>query len=146
MSKYKLHQSVIDNLETLRKSNNPLSEQLIIAVKKFAEYTPIDFGIIKNGGYRTSKEQNEIFKSKPHVTNCDGYNNKSYHQSGLAVDLVPWVDGAYTWDEKHTTGLSMAFKTFCNMEGLKIVSGADWDDDGDLNELFYDPCHFEIRK
>jgi len=143
--KYKLHQTVIDTLETLRLSNNPESEKLIIAVKKFINYTPIDFGIIKNGAYRTAEAQSELFMQKPKVTNCDGFIYKSYHQSGLAVDLVPWVNGKYSWNEKHTTGLAMAFKTFCNMEGLNIVSGADWDDNGNLYEDFYDPCHFELR-
>ena len=83
--KYKLHQSVIDILETLRKSGNPESEKLIIAVKKFVTVTPIDFGIIKNGAYRTAQEQNALFNKKPHVTNCDGFIHKSFHQSGLAV-------------------------------------------------------------
>lgn len=145
MSKYNLHPTVIKVLHTLKQSNNPLSEELIEAVEEFIKYTPIDFTIVKNGAYRTAEEQNKLFKKVPKVTNCDGFMYKSYHQSGLAIDLVPWVEGKASWDEKHATGLAMAFKTFCNMEGVNIVSGADWDDDGNLNESFYDPCHFEIR-
>lgn len=145
MGKFKLYPSVIENLETLRKSGNPESEKLIIAVKKFINFTPIDFGIIKNGAFRTAEDQNEIFNSSPHVTNCDGFIKKSYHQSGLAVDLVPWVNGQYTWDEKHARALGAAFKTFCNMEGLKTVWGGDWEGDGEFEDIDFDPCHHEIR-
>ena len=51
----------------------------------------IDFGIPPYGGKRTEQEQAKLFnqgKSK-----CDGVNNKSYHQSGKAVDIVAYVDG-----------------------------------------------------
>ena len=143
---FRLHQSCIDNLETLLKSGNPLSKQLVLAVKEFIQYSPIDFGIIKNGGYRTEEDQMKLFNKNPPVTNCDGHINKSLHQSGLAVDLVPWVDGAYTWDTKHATALSFAFLTFCNIFDFNVISGGDWNGDGNLNESFYDPCHFEIRE
>ena len=145
-NKFKLHESCIKNLETLTLSGNPLSKQLILAVKEFIHFSPIDFGIIKNGGYRTAEEQNEIYNRKPSVTKCDGYTLKSFHQSGLAIDLVSWVDGAYTWDEKHATALSFAFLTFCNVFDFNVRSGGDWNEDGNLNEAFYDPCHFEIRE
>ncbi len=138
MEKYKLHESVIKNIDTLK------SETLKKAVKDFINYTPIDFGVIENGAFRTEEDQNLIFAKTPRVTNCDGYTVKSKHQSGLAVDIVPWVNGRYSWDEKHCTGLACAFATYLNMKGIEFVGGYDWNKDGILNEKFYDPCHFEV--
>lgn len=138
--KYKLAQSVIDIIDTLK------SEILRQTVKDFIKYTPIDFGVVKNGAYRSAEEQNKLFNKVPKVTNCDGYKYKSKHQSGLAIDLVPYVNGKYTWDIKHTTALASAFATYLNAMGIEFVGGFDWNGDGNLNEKFYDPCHFEVKE
>lgn len=138
MSKYKLAQSVINVIDTLK------NEELRDAVKDFINYTPIDFGVLSSGGYRTAEEQNVLYKKG--VSQLDGYKYKSRHQSGLAVDIVPWVNGKYTWDENACLYLAGAFKTYCNMKGINIINGADWDGDGDLsNNTFIDPCHFELE-
>ncbi len=46
-----------------------------------------DFSI--TDGLRTAQQQNEIFKNKH--SDCDGYQVLSIHQSGLAVDILPYV-------------------------------------------------------
>lgn len=139
MNRFKLHPSVIAIIDTLQ------SETLKHAVKDFIDYTPIDFGVITNGAYRTAEDQNELFMKSPKVTNCDGYRNKSRHQSGLAVDLVSFVNNQYTWDGKHATGLACAFATYLKMKRIEFIGGYDWNGDGNLNETFYDPCHFEVK-
>lgn len=134
--KYTLHSSVIKNIDTLK------SERLKKAVKDFINYTPIDFGVISNGAYRTAETQNELYKKGN--SQLDGYKYKSAHQSGLAVDLVPWVDGKYSWDIKHTTCLAGAFSCYLQIKGIEFTGGYDWNNDGVLDESFYDPCHFEV--
>ncbi len=49
----------------------------------------VDFAIPQFGGLRTAEDQNGLFKKK--VSNADGYNKKSYHQTGLALDIIPYV-------------------------------------------------------
>ena len=39
------------------------------------------------GGLRTAEQQNQIFKSG--ASQLDGYNKKSYHQTGNAIDICP---------------------------------------------------------
>jgi len=138
---YVLGEKTTKNLESILKSGDPRSQLLVDAVKEFIKITPIDFCIIKNGGYRTAKEQNVLFKRG--VSKCDGYTNKSFHQSGLAVDLVPWVNGNATWENKHAFYLSGAFMSFCKYKGLPITTGADWNADGNLRDG-WDPCHMQI--
>jgi peptidoglycan L-alanyl-D-glutamate endopeptidase CwlK len=137
MSKYTLHKSVLKHIDTLK------SEELKTAVKDFINYTPIDFVVIESGGLRTAELQNALFKKG--YSQLDGYKYKSAHQSGLAVDIVPWVNNEPSWDIKHCTGLACAFASYLNLKGIKFVGGYDWNNDGILNESFYDPCHFEVE-
>ncbi len=123
------------------------SETLKQAVKDFIKVSPIDFGIIKNGAYRSAEDQHALYQQHPKVTDCDGYTYISNHQTGLAVDLIPWVDGKFTWDKKATFYLAGAFKMFCRLKHIKITSGADWNGDGNLLEGdSWDSCHFEVKE
>jgi len=132
---YKLAQSCLENIDTLR------DEKLKYLVIDFINVTPVDFGVIKNGAFRTAEKQNQLYKNG--VSQLDGYKYKSKHQSGLAVDLVPWVDGKYTWDRDTCLYLAGAFRLFCKMHSYPIINGADWNGDGDLKNDSWDPCHFE---
>ena len=134
MSRFYLSRSVLKIIDTLK------SERLNKAVKDFIEYTPIDFVVIHNGAFRTAKEQNEIFNQG--YSKCDGYKFKSNHQSGLAVDLVPWLDNKPVWDKKAAYEISKCFYYFCKGRGLNIRCGADWD--GNLQFQDWDPYHFEV--
>lgn len=138
---YKIGKNTTRNLESILKSGNDRSHQLVYAVKDFIHYTPIDFCIIDNGGFRTAEEQNALFQKG--VSKCDGYNMLSKHQLGLAVDLVPWVDGKPTWEKSHAFYLAGAFMLYCNWKSLPITSGADWNRDGNLKDG-WDPCHMQI--
>jgi hypothetical protein len=140
---FKLGPGPIKNLESLRFAGDPRSEILIEAVKDFIRYTPIDFVIISNGGYRSAEQQNELYKKG--ASQLDGFKHKSKHQSGLAVDLVPWINSTPTWDEKHTSVLAGAFANYLNIKGIEFIGGFDWDGDGSLTESFYDPCHFQLK-
>ena len=73
-------------------------------------------------------------ENKYRVTNCDGVNTMSRHQSGRALDVVPAVNGNPVWPPK-TDGrwaqISMVFKH----NGFKW--GGDW-------VSFPDYPHFEM--
>ena len=56
--------------------------------------TTVDFSIID--GFRTVEDQQEMFNKG--VSNLDGINKKSAHQSGLAIDVIPYVKGIDIWD------------------------------------------------
>lgn len=143
MRDYVLGERSLKNLNTLNKSGKDSSRILIAAVEDFINDTPIDFGIIENGGYRTAEQQKDLFDIG--VSKCDGYKKKSFHQSGLAIDLVPWVSGKYTWDKNHAFFLAGAFLSYCNRLKIPVTSGADWDSDGNLKDG-WDPCHFQIKE
>lgn len=105
----------------------------------------IDFGIPPYGGKRTEQEQAKLFnqgKSK-----CDGVNNKSYHQSGKAVDIVAYVDGKYTYDTRYYYMLAHHIMATAKRLGYNNMRwGGDWDKDFDLDDqTFNDLCHFELN-
>lgn len=138
MGNYKLHSSVIKNIDTLK------SEKLKKAVKDFINYTSVDFGVIHNGAFRTAEMQQELFNQG--VSQCDGHINKSKHQSGLAVDIVPYVNNKYTWDRDTCLYLSGQFANYLKMKGIKYINGSDFNGDGDLKNDSWDPCHFEVTE
>lgn len=67
------------------------------------------------------------------VTNCDGYKNKSNHQSGKAWDAVPLKNGQIDWNDD---------KSFKKMADIAVKLG--------LNAGYYfkslkDSPHFEMK-
>lgn len=75
------------SLRRLKYVDDRLIELLNTAIK----VSTIDMTIPWMGGKRSAEEQNKLFKDG--VSRCDGYDKKSYHQSGLAVDVAPFVNG-----------------------------------------------------
>ena len=120
------------------------SKELKQSVKDFINYTPVDFVVLKNGALRTAEMQNELYRIGN--SQLDGYKHKSAHQSGLAVDIVPWVDNKPTWERDYVMRLSGAFYSFLKQRGIKFINGADWNDDGNLAGDSWDGCHFEVKK
>lgn len=88
---YKLGKRSLQNIDGC-------SPYIQIIVKRAIQITEIDFGILNTGGLRTAEMQNEIYKQGH--SKCDGFKIKSYHQTGNAVDLIPYLDGKYTWNNK----------------------------------------------
>lgn len=48
-------------------------------------------------GYRSPERQEELYKQEPSVTNARAW--ESAHQFGLAIDIVGWKDGKWSWDQ-----------------------------------------------
>lgn len=90
---------------------------------------------------RTFPEQLKIYQQVPKVTNAKP--GQSYHNYGLAIDLVQLKDGQANWHFNY--GL---LQKFAQMFGL--IWGADWDNDGqtkadgDHDEHLVDMPHYEF--
>lgn len=82
------------------------------------------------------------------VTNCDGVKNKSVHQFGNAVDVVPMEKGNPVWPALSDPRW-LAIATVMQAHGFRW--GGDWNGDGrtradgDLAETMIDYPHYERR-
>lgn len=100
--------------------------------------TLIDFGIPKDGGFRTMDRQHAMFLDPTIVTGCDGINDISKHQSGLALDFFAYIDGRASWDHESLTHIAAAFLQAAASLGFKIRWGGFFHPDG------WDKCHLEF--
>ena len=97
----------------------------LIAIAELAiTLTIIDFGIPKDGGFRTVDRQKELFDRG--ASKCDGTRRKSRHQSGLAVDFFAYVDGRATWDKEAMATVACAFLQAAAILGLAAQWGGLW--------------------
>ena len=101
---------------------------LAFAVIKAIEITKQDFMVFD--GLRTVKEQEKL------VARGVSKTNNSYHLYGLAVDLVAYVDGKPTWEEKYYDEIAKAMKTVIAKYDLPIEWGYD--------KWHWDRPHFQI--
>lgn len=109
------------------------------------EISVVDFGIPMHGGKRTAEEQNKLFCNK--VSKCDGYKIKSKHQSGLAIDVIAYVNCSYSYDKEYYYMIYQAVMISAKIYKVKIRWGGDWDGDLDLkDQTFNDLCHFELMQ
>jgi len=96
----------------------------------------IDFGIPSTGGLRTTEDQAELFTSG--VSKADGRTNKSYHQSGKALDVYAYVDGKASWDKLHLALIATAMLQASAQLGYKLKWGGLW-------KSWQDMPHFELE-
>lgn len=86
--------------------------------------SPIDFGIPSTGGLRTAETQHQLFldgKSK-----ADGYEARSKHQDGIALDFYAYVDGKASWDKEHLAVVAAAHLQAASALGYKLQWGGLW--------------------
>lgn len=132
---------------------NQLLQDLAYGTIAISEY---DISITKTAGLRTAKMQKELFDKGR--SQLDGINKVSYHQSGKAIDFVPYIDGKPTWanNKAFLAIADAAFKTWDDIpdkSGYHLHWGGYWrakdlDGDGVLDEddkLGWDLPHFELR-
>lgn len=124
-------------------------------------FSDIDMTVPWRGGKRTAEEQNELFKAGN--SRCDGFRIKSYHQSGQALDLVPYVNGKidYTATEQFIKFANIMFATFKFLQATGSIpkniylhwggfwSAKDNNGDGILSTIDdktgWDKPHWELR-
>lgn len=116
---------------------------LIAIIKEAIKDSPFDFGIPQLGGLRTAEDQHKLYQQGRElpgniVTNVDGYDRKSYHQTGKAFDVYGFVMGKATWDKSILTSIARHLQeTAKNKFGVELEWGGSW-------ENFKDYPHFQI--
>jgi len=142
----------VRNINTVYKVLQILARYIIVR-------SPYDLTVLKSGGKRTDTEQNVIYLRGD--SKCDGYIKISYHQSGFAIDFVPFIDGKATWSNglAFLTVAKIIFEIWDEMiesgesEGYYLHWGGFWgakdlDKDGLLeisDKLGWDGAHYELR-
>ena len=115
---------------------NGIDAILVAILTEAIKESPFDFGIPRNGGMRTAKEQNELYKKGR--SRLDGYKNKSYHQTGKAFDIYAYVDGDASWEKEHLTAIARHIQKVAKEQfNTKLTWGGDW-------KSFVDMPHFQI--
>lgn len=121
---------------------------LAFAVEIAIKETKQDFGILNTGGVRTDGMQRDLYsqgrtKEGHKVT----WTLDSYHQYGLAVDLVAYVNGKYTWKDKYYKEIIRAMKKVIKEHNLPIDNGFDlWGKDKPHWQLTGFKPYYDIRK
>jgi len=115
-------------------------EPVLIDIIKEAladENCPHDFGIPREGGLRSAEDQHILFLKG--ASKCDGYEKKSYHQTGKAFDIFGYVNGKATWNVLILTDIARHIQAVAkNKFNVKLYWGGDW-------RSFKDLPHFEIK-
>lgn len=132
----------LSNISALRL--NGIDPKLIAIINEAIKDSPYDFGIPQDGGLRTAKRQAEMYAqgrntSGKKITNADGVNKKSYHQSGKAFDIYAFVDGKATWEHKYYEPIARHLQKVAKEKfGIDLEWGGDW-------AKFKDLPHFQIK-
>ena len=132
----------------------------------------MDFYVPSYGGARTSSDQYELFMKgrrfengkhiivdkKKVVTYCDGTKKLSSHQSGMAVDVVPYfpkADKINVWEEKNHIYFYMLAGRILQIgddyyeQGIlpyPLMWGGDWNGNNRSNdERFLDLPHIQYN-
>jgi len=120
------------SLERMEGIDHRLSE----VMKKAIKISKVDFGVPPYGGLRTAEEQFVLFEEGKSTK--DGYDRKSYHQTGKAVDVYAYVDGKASWEEEHLAMIAAAVLQAANILGYHVMWGGLW-------KNFVDMPHFQIE-
>ena len=100
----------------------PLAYCVEIAIQR----TKQDFCILNSGGVRTLKQQKDLYaKGRTKKGKKVTWTMNSLHLKGTAVDLVAYVDGKPTWDDKYYTEIINVMKEVSDEFNLGVDSGYD---------------------
>lgn len=86
MNNFKFGKRSKENLAGTKQKVRELAELALM-------YSTVDFSVID--GLRTTEQQQEMFKAGK--SELDGVYKKSDHQSGKAIDVIPYVDDIDIW-------------------------------------------------
>lgn len=118
------------SLENLKGVNPKLVIILAVAIER----GNVDFTIID--GFRTATRQAQLYKQG--ASKCDGYHKKSYHQSGNAIDFIPYPFDNNWNNVDQFKKVGEELKRIAEEFGINCKYGGDW-------TKFRDYPHFEIR-
>lgn len=108
---YKLGSASKSNLVGV---NYELKEVVELAI----QLTSVDFSVVD--GLRTEEEQEEL------VRQGKSWTMKSYHLTGNAVDIYPWVSGKTSHDSKHYKEVAKAMFKASQLLCVEIEWGGLW--------------------
>lgn len=131
------------------KDINPV---LIKILEEAIKTSPYDFGIPRDGGFRTYRRQEELYARgrtteqliEKGITNLEGrpdksritWTLKSYHMTGNAFDIYCYFDGRASWDMKYLEPIARHLIKVASDYGIILNWGYDlWKKDG---------AHFQI--
>ena len=124
-----LNQRSLDRLKGVK-------QILIDILIEAAKDSPYEFQIPADGGIRTAQRQKELFDKK--LSKCDGYKNKSYHQTGNAFDIFLLIEGRASWDKAALTKTARHIQSVAEFDfKTKLEWGGDF-------KRFIDMPHFQI--
>jgi len=86
--------------------------------------SPIDFGFPPTGGLRSQETQYELFKDGK--SKADGFSQRSYHQTGQALDFYAYVEGKASWEKEHLAVVAAAFLQAAAKLGYPLEWGGLW--------------------
>ena len=131
-----------------RKNMIGLHPILGFAVEMAIQRTEQDFGILDKGGVRTDVEQAAMYaQGRTTEGRKITWTLDSYHQYGLAVDLVAYIDDKFSWKVKHYTKITEVMKEVIRKYSLPIEHGLDlWGKDYPHWQLSGFKPYFDIRK
>ena len=101
---------------------NGVHPDLVRVVKHAITITEVDFTVLE--GCRTAARQAELHRLG--ASRLDGVRAFSRHQSGHAVDLGVWLDGAVRWDWPLYHRLYTAMHDAARAEDVAIEWGGRW--------------------
>jgi len=125
---FKLSQNSLNN-------RSGVDPRLIEISDRAIQLSIVDFGIPSSGGLRTASDQAALFaagKSK-----ADGSTHKSYHQTGLALDVYAYVNGKASWEKEHLALIATAMLQAAAELGYKLEWGGLW-------KSWQDMPHFQL--
>ena len=131
------------------KDINPV---LIKILEEAIKTSPYDFGIPRDGGFRTYRRQEELYARgrtteqliEKGIVGIDGrpdesritWTLKSYHMTGNAFDIYCYFDGRASWDMKYLEPIARHLIKVASDYGIILNWGYDlWKKDG---------AHFQI--
>jgi peptidoglycan L-alanyl-D-glutamate endopeptidase CwlK len=129
-----------------------VSPILIKILEEGIKHSPYDFGIPRDGGFRTFRRQEELYARgrtteqliKKGIVGIEGrpdksritWTLKSYHMTGKAFDIYAYVDGQASWDLKYLEPIARHLQKIALKHGVILNWGQDlWGKDG---------AHFQI--
>ena len=131
---YRLGAKSLENL----KGVNPILIEILERALEISSTRAdgVDFTITSTAGIRTPEQQNRLFKEG--VSKADGYKKISKHQTGDALDVVPYVNGRASWDEKELLKVAVCMLQASKELDYNIQWGGFW-------RTFKDLPHYQIK-
>ena len=100
-------------------------DQRLIEISDLAiTLTLVDFGHGPDSGIRTAARQHQLFMSGG--SRADGYEKRSRHQDGKALDFYAYVKGAASWEPDHLAAVACAMLQAASMLGYRVKWGGLW--------------------